>query len=69
MSLDQDNGFSVGDNHPEIPDNGALKSAACGPRQLHENFLEADLTFIVARGGSTWEHLVINDMRPGARIS
>ena len=69
MSLDQDNGMNVGDNHPEIADGGGIKGAACGPRQLYENFLEADLTFIVARGGSTWEHIVINDMRPGARIS
>jgi len=69
MALDQDNGVSVGDNHPEIADGGGIKGAACGPRQLFENFLEADLTLIVSRGGSTWEHIVINDMRPGARIS
>ena len=64
IRLDQDNG-NRGTNNPGDP--AAIR--ACGPRQLNSFGLEGQLTFIVANGGSTWNHFKVPDATAGARIA
>ena len=64
IDLDQDNG-NAGTNNP----GGPGVSTACGPKQLNEHNLEGQLTFIVASGGSTWNHFMVPDATAGARIA
>ena len=64
INLDQDNG-NGGTNNPGA--GGA--NVACGPRQLNSIGLPGQLTFIVANGGSTWNHFKVPDATAGARIA
>ena len=74
VNIDQNNGLS-GSNYPKntnvIPhtNNEAGIGDACGPRQLNEHDLEAELTLIVANGGSTWNHFKVIDSTAGSRIA
>ena len=63
INLDQDNG-NGGTNNPGDPGQGA----ACGPRQLNSFGLQGQLTFIVANGGSTWNHFRVPDATAGAEL-
>ena len=64
INLDQDNG-NAGTNNPGDPND----FDACGPRQLNSFGLQGQLTFIVANGGSTWNHFFVPDATSGARIA
>jgi hypothetical protein len=64
ISIDQMNGNAGRNNLGD-----AVPAPTCGPKQLHENDLKGQLTFIVGGGSSTWTEFKVPGILAGTRVA